>query len=99
MTSAAPASRIGPWTLYRLFAEAGVLLYAGHSRRPGGRLADHEAKEPWWPEVRSVSFETYPTKAAAYAAEVAAIKAECPVHNRMRYRWQGPVRAPVPVPA
>lgn len=99
MTTPAPASRAGSWTLYRLFDGRAVLLYIGYSHRPGARMSDHEATASWWPQVRSLSFETYPTRAAARLAEEAAIKAEHPVHNKIRYRWQGPSSGPVPMSA
>lgn len=75
----------GPVTLYRLFGAGGVLLYIGISRRVGGRLANHERTADWWPEVRTLTFETYPTWDEARDAEDIAIADENPLHNRARY--------------
>lgn len=95
MTARSPRPDDGPHTLYRATGEAAILLYIGISRRVGGRVADHERESPWWPEVRAVTFETWPTLAAARVAEAAAVKAEHPVHNKTRFRTQGPC---IPVP-
>ena len=84
MTSAPARIVTGPWTLYRLAAGDGTLLYIGISRRPGARLADHERTASWWPEVRSLSFETFPTWDKAWGAEGLAIAAENSLHNIAR---------------
>jgi hypothetical protein len=77
-----------PAAVYRPCDATGTLLYIGMSQRVGGRMADHENNSPWWPEVRSVTFETWPTLAAA--------RAEHPVHNKTRFRTQWPARARQP---
>jgi hypothetical protein len=99
VTCLPPHPADGPHTLYRAVGEFGIVLYIGISRGAGGRLADHERESRWWPEVRSVTFETWPTLEAARIAEPAAIWAKHPVHNKTRFRTQWPtgaVRQPSP---
>jgi len=77
----------GPW-LYRLFDDAGALLYIGKTvRLPVERLNGHWRK-PWWAEVTQVSLERHRADWVCLAAEVAAIKAERPRYN---------IRSAVPV--
>jgi hypothetical protein len=96
VSSAGARPADGPHTLYRAAGDHGVVLYIGISRRVGGRLAVHERESPWWPEVRSITFETWPTLEAARAAETAAVWAEHPVHNKTRFRTQWPAGARQP---
>jgi hypothetical protein len=58
-----------------------------------GRVSLHEKDSPWWPEVARVDKVSQPDIAAARRAEIAAIKAEAPVHNKVhnikRFRRDG----------
>lgn len=69
----------GP-SLYRLYSQDGTLLYVGVSLQPSQRLTTHQSRT-WWPSVARVDVEQYPTKAAAMAAERAAIINEAPTYN------------------
>lgn len=66
--------------VYTLLAIDGSALYVGCSGRPGTRLGQHQYK-PWFSLVTSVTFERYPTKAAARDAEAHAIGRLNPPHN------------------
>jgi hypothetical protein len=67
--------------LYRIRGEAGVLLYIGITNSVPFRWNGHQAVQPWWDEVRSLTVEWYGTRAEAEEAEKAAILAEQPKHN------------------
>lgn len=73
--------RARPCFLYRLYGEDDELLYIGISLSALGRLSEHLAEKSWAAQVRRTTIETYPTRAAAAAAEVAAIKSEWPTYN------------------
>ncbi len=66
--------------VYRLFDEAGRLLYIGMSGRAGRRFDDHAVKR-WWPLVRTITLEWHATHAAARLAEKRAIADERPRYN------------------
>ena len=69
--------------IYRLYDEAGDLLYIGTTRRwLVDRLTQHRRTQPWWPEVASVSLERQRTPWDALDVERAAIKAERPRYNK-----------------
>lgn len=70
-----------PTTLYRLFDQAGDLLYVGISTRPLQRVREHSKGQTWWTEVASQTFEHHPTRSEAARAELAAIRTENPRHN------------------
>jgi hypothetical protein len=67
--------------VYRLFDEAGTLLYVGMSGRTGRRFDDHAVKN-WWPLVRTITLEWHDTKAQADLAERRAISTERPRYNK-----------------
>lgn len=67
--------------VYRCWDAAGRLLYIGATNSYSQRMSHHRARTSWWPDVVSVSTESHPDRAAALAAELAAIGAERPVHN------------------
>lgn len=68
-------------TLYRAYDDAGQLLYVGMSISPLARLEQH-ANGPWMAHVANVTFERYPDRETAAAAERSAIRCEDPVFNR-----------------
>lgn len=67
--------------LYRIWGNEGELLYVGISKSALSRLGQHLSEKPWADQISNVTIETYPTREQAAAAEVAAIKAEKPLHN------------------
>ncbi|MFD7999969.1 GIY-YIG nuclease family protein [Streptomyces mirabilis] len=67
--------------LYRLRDGAGVLLYIGITYDPESRWRAHAATKAWWPEVTRKEVEWHADRLLAESAEVAAIKAELPLHN------------------
>ena len=68
-------------TLYRLFNADGDLLYIGISANVMARFRTHAGEKHWWHEVASMRVEHHQSRKEASAAEVAAIKAEKPLHN------------------
>lgn len=66
--------------VYRMFDEAGRILYIGFSGRAGRRFDQHSTKA-WFPQVANITLEWFPTKAAATLAERRAIEAEQPRYN------------------
>ncbi|WNI19200.1 hypothetical protein [Actinacidiphila sp. ITFR-21] len=79
--------------VYRLYNEAGALLYIGSAYDPDHRCKSHHVK-PWWPQVAQRVDEWHPSREAAYVAETEAIATERPGRNRIS--GPGPVRLPVP---
>lgn len=67
--------------LYRFYGVGNRLLYIGLTLNPGSRWKDHAKGKPWWHEVRNITIELHPSRAAVEIAEKAAIKAERPLHN------------------
>lgn len=68
-------------TLYRLFDEAGELVYVGITNVGRHRLKQHAADKEWWADVKSATFEHFKTRDEALAAETKAIKTESPKAN------------------
>lgn len=71
--------------LYRHFAADGSLLYVGMTNSALRRIDGHRAKSGWVDQIHRVEIEWFATRAEAHAAERAAIVAEQPKHNRIRY--------------
>jgi hypothetical protein len=67
--------------LYRIRGEDDVLIYIGITNSISVRWNGHQAVQPWWDEVRSLTVEWYDTRAEAERAEKAAILAEQPKYN------------------
>lgn len=67
--------------LYRIRGEDDALIYIGITNGIPVRWNGHQAVQPWWDEVRSLTLEWYDTRAGAEAAEKAAILAEQPKYN------------------
>lgn len=96
--------------LYRFFDANGVLLYVGVTANLPLRLRAHRRRD-WWLDVRSMTTEGHPDRAAVLAAERIAIETERPRHNvclnrgraartrrtpRCRHGWYEPDVAGVP---
>lgn len=69
-----------PAAVYRLYGVDGTLIYIGSAYDPVGRFRQHE-DAPWWTLVARFTEEWHPSRAAAYAAESEAIRAERPRYN------------------
>lgn len=72
--------------LYRHFDCDATLLYVGVAKHLAARTAGHKAASPWGKQIARITTEEYPTKAAAHAAERAAILSEGPKFNKMKRR-------------
>lgn len=75
-------STIRKAAVYRLYDEAGTLLYVGSAYDPAHRCKSHRDKA-WWPDVARREDEWHPNRWIAYAKETKAIKAERPRNNVM----------------
>jgi hypothetical protein len=67
--------------LYRHFDSDGVLLYVGIAVDPTNRLKQHLNVSHWRDSIVRVEIERHPTREAALAAELEAIRTEKPLHN------------------
>jgi hypothetical protein len=67
--------------VYRIRGEAEVLLYIGVTNNVVIRWNGHQAVQPWWDELRSLTVEWFDSREEALAAEKAAILAEQPKYN------------------
>jgi len=81
VTAVALADR--PTALYRLFRSE-TFLYVGISCDPDGRLLDHKAQKPWWPDVNRVKVTWYRDRMSALREEAWAIALEVPLYNDHR---------------
>lgn len=68
--------------LYRHFDVDDVLLYVGISVGPGGRFDGHAASAVWFPFAHHATWEWFPDRPSAEAAEIRAIRTEMPLFNR-----------------
>ena len=68
--------------LYRYFDGEGRLLYVGITMSPRGRHRLHDLRSPHVKYATHISFEWYPDRETARAAELDAIRSEGPVFNR-----------------
>ncbi|MFE9003161.1 hypothetical protein ACFYOY_13610 [Streptomyces sp. NPDC007875] len=67
--------------LYRLYDEAGALLYIGISHQPEVRFEQHSKLKEWWPCVARREVEWFADRPAAAKAEADAVRAEDPEFN------------------
>lgn len=67
--------------LYRLYDEAGTLLYIGISHDPRIRFEQHAREKPWWPQVARREIQWFDDRPSAARTEADAIRAEDPEHN------------------
>lgn len=77
----APKGVMKPAYLYRAYDEASVLLYVGEAYNTLVRASGHLDGSHWWDRVRNLTVTPYPSKEAARAAEVIAIREEKPLYN------------------
>jgi hypothetical protein len=68
-------------SLYRHFDRGGILLYVGIAIDPIKRLYSHSSVSHWYDQIDTIKIERYPSREAARAAELAAIRDEKPLHN------------------
>jgi predicted GIY-YIG superfamily endonuclease len=70
-----------PTAVYRFFDAQDQLLYIGITSDPPTRWAAHAREKWWWSKVKRRETTWFPSRAIAHEAEVAAIRAEGPLHN------------------
>jgi hypothetical protein len=61
--------------------EQASLLYVGVSLNAVARLSAHNRDSHWFNRIARVEVERHPTREAALAAELEAIRTEKPLHN------------------
>lgn len=74
--------------LYRLYDEAGTLLYVGITNNPAVRWRQHALRQWWWPEVATRSIEWFADRESAGLAEKAEIQGKHPPYNRSWNLWE-----------
>jgi hypothetical protein len=93
----------GEGIVYRCWPADGWLLYIGSCWLWSNREAMHRKQTPWWPEVARVDKEYLPNLGMAKQAEIAAIRAEAPlynkIHNVKRFRREHGLFVPLTVAA
>jgi prevent-host-death family protein len=67
--------------VYRLYDEAGRLLYIGISYQPEVRFEQHSELKSWWADVARREIEWFDDRPTAAAAEALAIRTEDPEYN------------------
>ncbi|MFF7476646.1 GIY-YIG nuclease family protein [Streptomyces sp. NPDC008092] len=71
----------GQTAVYRIYDNAGSLLYVGMGNNPMNRWSSHAARHTWWSEAASFRVEWYATRQEAQAVEKTAIRSEDPKRN------------------
>lgn len=83
-----------PTVLYRLYDADDQLLYVGATGNLTQRRYSHRSNQPWGHEIARIEAETFPSRAAALAAEREAIAAEHPRWNVHHNGDHGPKYRP-----
>jgi len=74
--------------VYRIYDNAGTLLYVGRSVQVGGRLEQHAKTKPWWHLVTDVAISYEYRHGSAQLDEYDAILNEFPVFNIDGVPWR-----------
>lgn len=80
-----------PVAVYRLYGEADLLLYVGHTISLYSRLRQHAESQFWWSDVRAIRFDYFDSIESARVAEQAAIDVGTPKHNVVRAFGKTPI--------
>lgn len=83
------------FTLYRMRARRGELLYVGQSMRLPERVKQHRSDKVWWEEIDVIELQHFREQKALNEAERRAIILERPVHNKM---WSASDFSPIVLP-
>lgn len=70
-----------PTHVYRLYSEAGALLYVGIASDLDRRIGQHRYEKPWFWQVARIEYETFDGRSAAKGAESLLIRTEKPIYN------------------
>lgn len=68
--------------LYRHFNGDGELLYVGISKSVMCRIFQHKDNSSWFREIENITLEHFESRYLAENAEILAIRAEKPKHNK-----------------
>ena len=82
----------GRTAVYRLYDDAGDLLYVGVAKNPPARWKYHARHKAWWQEVADREICWHADRDAALRAEAAAIRAEQPRYNAVIPHPDGSLR-------
>ena len=77
-----------PFSVYRMYAEDGELIYVGFTKRGHQRQAEHLSKKSWAWEVVETQWEHFESENLALKREKAVIESENPKYNKV-YRGTG----------
>lgn len=69
-----------PVSVYGVY-DGPELLYIGMARDVSSRWSQHRKDKPWWSDDLVMVATSYPNRATAAAAELAAIRVLRPPHN------------------
>jgi hypothetical protein len=83
------------YTLYRMRARRGELLYVGQSIRLPQRIKEHRKSKLWWESVDCIELEHFQSQEALDDAERRAIIFGRPLHNKM---WSALDFSPIVLP-
>ena len=72
------------FVLYRHYDEEGRLLYVGMSTSSLRRLESHMKGSEWSREIAVITMERFGSREELRRAEILAIAAESPIHNKHR---------------
>jgi excinuclease UvrABC nuclease subunit len=79
--------------LYRHFDKDGRLLYVGIAMTAVKRASEHRRNSGWWGQIARIEIERFESRELALAAELEAIRAENPIHNKI---GKGPRKEKLP---
>lgn len=67
--------------LYRIYDEAGSIIYIGATTSMSNRLSTHARTQPWWDIAASITLEHFSTPEELFEMESEAIETEKPRFN------------------
>lgn len=70
-----------PTFVYRFYDHTERLVYVGITCEPAVRWKDHAKFKTWWADVVRISAELHPSREAALAEELRAIREDLPLRN------------------
>lgn len=79
-------SMAGQTALYRHYRANGDLLYVGISLSVTQRLSEHRRHAAWFQQIAAVTVQWFHDREKAEAAEIAAIRDESPIFNKLHAR-------------
>lgn len=78
----APFDREMPSTLYKMFDDAGRLVYVGITSQDFTRIREHARLRSWWGSITRIELEHHASFLAASERERELVKSEHPLYNK-----------------